>query len=180
MPKVEEDEVVPTVTITSSATNGTTADMKITLLGTCPVGTYLMRVLINGGEFSVGDAAGTTAVAGSGKPIGTCSKAGTFSITYPVPDPLVSRAITFKIKARLTDGRSSLEWAVRTVNYTALSVATPGFAIGSVGSTANSGILTGGAYRLYSIGGEAVGHSAGVPSSGAGIIRPGLYGVLLE
>ena len=104
MPKVEEESVVPTVKLTSHATNGTTASMmKITLTGTCPSSTYIMRVLVNNKEYSVGQT-NAQATANSGIPIGTCTK-GVLSITYPVPNPSQARAITFKVKARLSDGR---------------------------------------------------------------------------
>jgi hypothetical protein len=181
MPKVEEEETVPVVKLTSSAVNGTTnTAMKITLLGTCPSSTYLMRVLVNNQESRIGQA-NTAAVANSGIPVGSCTK-GTLTIVYPVPNPTLARSITFKVKAQLTDGRSSVEWAVRTVSYIPPSPGVPGFAVVAVG-----GVSTGAGLTMHGSGGElagGVGNQAGAPAnvltSTQTMLRSGLHGVLLE
>jgi hypothetical protein len=177
MPKVEEDEVVPVMTITSAAVSGASIDRKITVIGECPLGTYMMRVMIDNAEQGISDASPSTWNASSGTLIGWCRN-GAFKIEYPVPNPLVGRNITFKMKARLSDGRSSLEWAVRTVAYSAPVIGLPGYAIASVGATLNSGILQAAGIMMHSIGGESVGNN--VQTSTQTEHRTGLHGIITE
>lgn len=177
MPKVEEDEIVPVVTISSAAVSGPSIDRKITLIGACPLGTYMMRVLGEGAEQSIGDATSSTWVVSSGTFVGWCRN-GAFQLEYPVPNPASPRQITFRIKARLSDGRSSLDWAVRTVSYDAPVIGLPGYAIASVGATTNSGILQAAGLMLHSIGGETAGNN--ILSSAQAQVRSGLHGIITE
>ncbi len=178
MPKVEEDEVIPTVVIKSHAINGNRAtEMRIALTGSCPVSTYIMRVFVNNSEYSVGQSS-LAIVENSGVPVGTCAN-GVLSIDYPVPNPMVKRTITFKVKARLNDGRSSLDWAIRSVNYAPPVPELSGFAILSVG-----GISSGSTLTMYGAGGEAyggVGDEADAPgnilTSALATLRTGLFGL---
>lgn len=184
MPKVEEDEVIPIVTISSHAISGSTTDMKIRIIGSCPSSTFLLRVMVDATEYSVGGPNPASYAAGSGIPTGSCS-GGSFVIDYPVPNNTVSRAINFKVKARLNDGRSSVDWATRLVNYTAPTPASPGYAIGSVGSTNDSGVLTAAStitadtYSTYALGGEVAGNP-NLLDDGTTVLRSGLHGVILE
>lgn len=178
MPKVEEDEVVPVVTIDSAAVSGISVDRKVTLTGKCPLGTYMMRVAIDATEHGISEASSSSWQASSGKPIGWCRN-GAFQVDYPVPNPSAARQISFRIKARLADGRSSLEWAVRTVAYDAPVIGLPGMAIAAVGATTNSGILTAAGITMHSIGGEASG-GPNVLTSSQSELRSGLHGVITE
>lgn len=183
MPKVEEEEVVPVVKLTSHATTGTTnVAMKITLTGTCPISTYILKVLVNNVEYNISQSATVaTATANSGVPVGACTK-GALTIVYPVPNPTIARSITFKVKAKQTDQRMSVNWATRTVNYVAPSVGVPGFAVISVG-----GISTGAGVMMHGAGGEpygGIGNEAGAPAnvltSAQTQMRSGLHGVMLD
>lgn len=178
MPKVEEDEVVPVVTIDSAAVSGISTDRRVTLTGKCPLGTNILRVSAEAAEHGIGDAISNSWTASSGKPLGWCRN-GAFQIDYPVPNPTTARQITFKIKARLNDGRSSLEWAVRTVAYDNPVLGAPGFAIGAVGATLNSGILQAAGIMVHSIGGEAVG-GPNVQTSSQTELRSGVHAVITE
>lgn len=193
MPKVEEDEVVPVVTITSHAINGTSFEPYITLQGACPAGTYMMRVSVNGQEFSVGESQGLTMTAVSGIPVGTCSS-GSWWINYPVSNPGVVRTITFKVKAKLNDGRSSLEWATRVVNYVPPSAGVAGFVVAAVGATTNAGVLSGvitlgpdagDTLTVHSVGGEVAGGDStsqpgNILTSPFAQLRSALHGVITE
>lgn len=177
MPKVEEEEIVPVVTLTSHDITGSNTNVVINLVGSCPVSTYVLRIQVNAGDWNVNNTA-QSMTAASGVPIGQCNN-GTLLIQYPVPDPFTARPITFRVKARLTDGRSSEEWAIRLVNYVAPTPALPGFAITSVGNSMDGGILSAaGVVTLLAAGGEPV--SPNILDSSQTQLRTGLHGVLLE
>lgn len=181
MPKVEEESAVPVVKLTSAAVNGATnPEMKISLSGTCPTSTYVMKVLISNQEFKIGQSSASTA-ANSGTPVGSCSK-GILSITYPVPNPTVMRSITFKVKAQLSDGRTSVNWATRTVSYVPPSPTVPGFAVLAVG-----GISTGTGLLMHAAGGEPYGGvgdeinaPASVLTSSQAILKSGVHSIIID
>lgn len=152
MPKIEEADIPANATLTADKTTGAApAEMKITLTGTCPPSSVRLRVLVAGTEYNV-DQSTSSLVANSGIPIGTC-KNGILTINYPVPNPTVSRTITFKVKARLNDGRSSVTWATRDVRYYAPNVG-PGLpiAVGYRFSNAGGNVVTASHKLRYRIG----------------------------
>lgn len=174
MPKVEEDDVVPIVSLDNSAISGSAnSEMKVVLTGKCPSSTQMLRIMINSAEYTVESLRSLSSpTSNSGIPVGSCSN-GVLTIQYPVPNPTLSRTITFKVKARLADGRSSVEWATKVVNYTPPPPTVPGYAVLAVG-----GIGTGTNVLMHGAGGEPA--SPNVLTDAQTQLRTGLHGVITD
>lgn len=141
MPKVEEGSDVDDITITSHDIERSGSNAKVILHGTCPTTTDSYRVNVEEVGWDVYSPLITALVEGSGQPIGTCT-AGVLNIQYPVPRPSEGRTISFRVKAKLSDGKLSLYPALRDVLYELPTVGVPGFMVAAGGAFETTGAVT--------------------------------------
>lgn len=147
MPKIENEDPVDSVVITGNdILPAPGLNARIHLYGTCPTKTKNLKMTIDNTAFTLTPSG--TIVDGSGTPVGTCTN-GNMVITYPVPNPGLSRPIYFQVKAQMNDGRISLYWAQININYAQPSGGPPGFAV-----TSGGGSITGGADKVIGTTGE--------------------------
>lgn len=182
MPKIEDDTGIdkPDVT-THSVTAVSPTDSDIILVGTCPPETNKLWISVDNADYK--ESVSSALARSLGIISGDCTN-GVFSLSYPVPDPTVSKEITFLIRAANSEGRMG---AIETylVSYNKPPVSVPGFAIVSVGGLAGSNtgnyFLTSGGQTVSPILDAAapIGLTIGATPANA-LVRPGLIGVLLE
>lgn len=141
MPKVEEGGDVEDVIITSHEIERNGTNAKVILHGTCPKATDSYRVNVEEIGWDVYSPLITAWSEGSGQPVGTCTN-GVLNIQYPVPRPDESRMISFRVKAKMADGKLSMYPAIRDVLYNMPSLSAPGFAVTSGGAFETTGSVT--------------------------------------
>ncbi len=144
MAKVEDEDAIDSVSITSHEIERNGGNSKIVLHGVCPKYTSELKILAASGNYDVFPSSMTNPSAwvdASGVPIGECNN-GVLRIEYPVPNPFQPRIIPFKVKAKMPDGKISLYAALRDVDYSMAAEALPGFAVTSGGVFGVGGGLT--------------------------------------
>lgn len=141
MPKVEEPTAMEDITITSHEIERNGPNAKIILHGTCPMATDSYRVNVEELGWDVYSPLITAWSEGSGQPVGTCTN-GVLNIQYPVPRPEESRMVSFRVKAKMADGKLSMYPAMRDVPYELPSLGAPGFAVTSGGAFETTGSVT--------------------------------------
>lgn len=142
MAKVEDEDVIDSVSITSHEIERTGSNAKIILHGVCPKYTSALKINAANAGFDVIPSSMTNPsawVEQSGVPIGECNN-GILRVEYPVPNPFQSRIISFKIKAKMPDGKISLYAALRDVDYSMAAENLPGYAVTSGGGFATTGL----------------------------------------
>jgi hypothetical protein len=178
MAKMENEDVIDSVEITSHEIERNGQNAKIILHGTCPKYTSALKVNASTLSFDVVPSSMTNPsawVEGSGVPIGECNN-GVLRVEYPVPNPTQSRVINFKVKAKMPDGKISLYAAIRDVDYSIPSQGIPGFAVTSGGDfKATDGIT------IHASVGIAHGNVGGlIYGSANASLRSGLQGILYD
>jgi hypothetical protein len=175
MAKVENEDVVQSVEITSHEIERTGPNSKIILHGICPKYTSVLKINVNSAGFDVSPASMLNYVADSGTPVGECNN-GVLLIEYPVPNPQTARIISFKVKSKMQDGKISLYAAMRDVDYSIPAENLPGYAVTSGGAFEGSSGIT-----INSSAGLVAGRSNQIVISGANAtLRAGLQGILYD
>lgn len=175
MAKVENEDVIESVEITSHEVVRSGLDAKIVLHGVCPVYTSILKINVDSAAFDVTPASMGAFVGSSGIPVGECNN-GVLRIEYPVPTPASPRLISFKVKAKMADGKISLYAALRDVDYTIPAENLPGYAVTSGGAFEGSSGIT-----IHGSAGIVAGRSNEIIISGASAtLRAGLHGILYD
>lgn len=178
MAKVENEDVIESVEITSHEIERTGLNAKIILHGVCPRYVNALKINAEAGGHDVVPSSMTNPTAwveASGVPIGECN-AGVLRIEYPVPNPLTGRMINFKVKAKMADGKISLYAALRDVDYSIPTESLPGYAVTSGGAFEGSSGIT-----VHASAGIAYGRVGGLVASGPNAtLRMGLQGILYD
>lgn len=178
MAKVENEDVIDSVEITSHEIERSGINSKIILHGVCPKYTSQLKINVEAGGYEVVPSSMTNPaayVAGSGVPIGECNN-GVLRIEYPVPNPRTSRLVPFKVKAKMPDGKISLYAALRDVDYSIPSENLPGFAVTSGGAFEGASGIT-----VHASAGIAYNRNGTLNVTGASAtLRAGLQGILYD
>lgn len=178
MAKVENEDVIDSVEITSHEIERSGPNSKIILHGVCPKYTSALKTNIGSIGFDILPSSMTNPsawVEGSGVPIGECNN-GVLRVEYPVPNPDTARVIAFKVKAKMPDGKISLYAAMRDVDYSIPKENLPGFAVVSGGAFEGSSGIT-----IHASAGIVAGRVGQIIISGANAtLRDGLQGILYD
>ncbi len=178
MAKVENEDVIESVEITSHEIERSGANAKIILHGVCP--RYTSTLKINSGASSYDVVPSSMSdpaayVAASGVPIGECNN-GVLRVEYPVPNPGTARIIPFKVKAKMADGKISLYAAIRDVDFSIPLETLPGFAVTSGGAFEGSSGIT-----VHASAGIVFNRNDSIIITGASAtLRAGLQGILYD
>lgn len=178
MAKVENEDVIDSIEITSHEIERNGPNAKIILHGICPKYTDILKINVetHGYDITPSSMSNPSAWAeGSGVPIGECAN-GVLTVEYPVPNPSQGRIIPFKLKAKMPDGKISLYAALRDVDYSIPAENLPGFAVTSGGffGFSNGITLHGSAGIVYGKVGTVI------VSSASATLRAGLQGILYD
>jgi hypothetical protein len=174
MAKVENEDVIEGVEITSHDIERDGGNVKVTLHGTCPKSSTALKMDVDSTLFDVIPSSMTTYVDGSGVPVGNCVN-GVLTVEYPVPNPTQQpRIIKFKVKAKMNDGKISLYAALRDVDFALPAENLAGFEVNSGG-----GFETTGAITIHASAGTVASRPGSylIPG-GTGNLRAGLQGLL--
>lgn len=178
MAKVENEDVIDSIEITSHEIERDGPNAKVILHGVCPRYTSVLKINAESSGYDVTPSSMTNPsayVAGSGVPIGECSN-GVLRVEYPVPRPGSSRIIPFKLKAKMPDGKISLYAALRKVDYSIPSETLPGYAVTSGGAFEGSSGIT-----VHASAGVVFNRSNTLTLTGASAtLRAGLQGILYD
>jgi hypothetical protein len=175
MAKVENEDVIESVTITSHEIVRSGPSAKVILHGVCPKYTTVLKITIGASGFDVTPASISGYVPDSGVPVGECN-AGILTIEYPVPNPQQARVIPFKVKAKMPDGKISLYAALRDVDYSIPPDNLPGYALTSGGAFEGSSGIT-----IHGSAGLVAGRANEIVITGASAtLRAGLQGILYD
>lgn len=178
MAKVENEDVIDSVEITSHEIERDGPNAKVILHGVCPRYTSVLKINVesSGHDVSPSSMSNPSAyVAGSGVPIGECNN-GVLRVEYPVPNPGTSRVIPFKVKAKMPDGKISLYAALRNVDYAIPTESLPGFAVVSGGAFEGSSGIT-----VHASAGIVYNRNNAITITGANAnLRAGLQGILYD
>lgn len=178
MAKVENEDVIDSVEITSHEIERNGPNAKIILHGVCPKYTSVLKINAETNGFDVTPSSMTNPsawVEASGVPIGECNN-GVLRVEYPVPNPSQSRIIPFKVKAKMPDGKISLYAAMRDVDFSIPTESMPGFAVTSGGAFEGSSGIT-----VHASAGIVHGRVGNLNVTGASAsLRAGLQGILYD
>jgi hypothetical protein len=178
MAKVENEDVIDSIEITSHEIERNGGNAKIILHGVCPRYTDILKVNVETHGYDVTPSSMTNPsawVESSGVPIGECLN-GVLTVEYPVPNPMQGRIIPFKLKAKMPDGKISLYAALRDVDYSIPIQNIPGYAVTSGGAFEGSGGLT-----IHGSAGIVFGKVGNLIVSGGSVtLRAGLQGILYD
>lgn len=178
MAKVENEDMIDSVKITSHEIERDGVNTKIILHGICPKYTSTLKINseTKGHDVVPSSMSNPAAyVAASGVPIGECNN-GVLRIEYPVPNPRVTRIIPFKVKAKMADGKISLYAALRDVDYSIPAETLPGYAVTSGGAFEGSSGIT-----VHASAGIVYNRANTIMVTGAdATLRAGLHGILYD
>ncbi len=136
MPKIEDDLGIEKLLVTNhNVDKVNSSDTDIVISGTYPSDVTKIYIAIDNEPYT--EVSISAAARALGVPTAVFSN-GTFTIRYPVPNPQVSRTITFKIRGGNSEGRQG-DIQLYAVNYNKPNTAIPGFAIVSTGGLVSMG-----------------------------------------
>jgi hypothetical protein len=179
MPKIEDDPGIDQLVVTNHSVNKiSSSDSDIIMEGTYPGSVTKIYIAVDNDTFAEAKNASLARNLGVASVI---YNNGRFTITYPLPNPYVSRNIVFKIRGGNSEGRQG-EITIYEMTYAKPPSAMPGFAIVSTGGLVSMGpnfVLTsvGQSVSPYRAPASANGVEVGSPSV---MVRYGVIGVLLE
>jgi len=178
MAKVENEDVIDSVEITSHEIERNGPNAKVILHGVCPRYTSVLKINAESSGYDVTPSSMTNPsayVEASGVPIGECNN-GVLRVEYPVPRPGSARIIPFKLKAKMPDGKISLYAALRNVDYSIPAENLPGYAVTSGGAFEGSSGIT-----VHASAGIVFNRNNSLSVSGASAtLRAGLQGILYD
>ncbi len=174
MAKVENEDAIESVEITSHTIYRDGTHAKIVLQGSCPKSSAALKIDVDATLYDAVPGSLTTYAEDTGIPVGECVN-GVLTIDYPVPNPENQpRIIKFKVKSKMKDGKVSLYAALRDVEYVKPGETLAGYEVNSGGGFgATGGIL------IYASAGGVASKSGSYLVSGLGAnLRLGLQGLL--